>query len=100
MAAGSYVLNCGAVCVACSRGSGAVAVRPSVSAVMKAGLTLSVDTVTSRPFMAIRIVFRVRARSLTRSLQDGSRGHHTASYRRKTWVESARSLWTKTAGEA
>jgi hypothetical protein len=31
---------------------------------MKAGLTLSVETVTGRPFMAIRIVFFMRARTL------------------------------------
>jgi hypothetical protein len=56
------VLDCGAVFVACSGVARAVLVRLSVSAKM-AGLTLSVDTVTGRPFMAIRIVFFVRARN-------------------------------------
>ena len=64
VAAGSCVLDCGAICFACSGGARAVAVWPSVSPVMEAGLTLSVDTVTGRPFMGIRIVFSVRARTL------------------------------------
>jgi hypothetical protein len=64
VAAGSCALDCGAVCVAFSAGSRAVAVRPSVSAVMMARLTLAVDAVTGRPFMGIRIVFRVQARTM------------------------------------
>jgi hypothetical protein len=41
---GSCVLDCVAVCVACSGGARAVAVRPSVSAVMKVRLSLSFNT--------------------------------------------------------
>jgi hypothetical protein len=44
-------------------GTPTVAVRVSVSAMMKAGLTLSVDIMTGRPFMAIRIIF-MRAKAL------------------------------------
>ena len=64
LAAWSCVLDCGAVRVACCGGARAVAVRPSVSAVMMARLTLAVDAVTGRPFMGIRIVFRVQARTM------------------------------------
>ena len=64
VASGSCVLDCGWVCVARSGGARAVAVWPSVSPVLKAGLTLSVDTVTGRPFMAIRIFFSALARTL------------------------------------
>ena len=41
---GSCVLDCDAVCVVCPVGAGVVAVWLLVSAVMKTGLTLSVDT--------------------------------------------------------
>jgi hypothetical protein len=57
VAAGSCVLDCGAVCVAFS----GVLEQLSVSAMMKAGLTLSADTVTDRPFMVICIIYFVRA---------------------------------------
>ena len=61
--AGSCVLDCGAVCFASFGGARAFAVWPADSAMMETGLTLSVDTVTGRPFMAIRTVFFVRVRN-------------------------------------
>ena len=96
---GSCVLDCGAVCVACSGGARAVAVRASVSAVMKAGLSLSFDT-DGQAVYGDSHRFSCAGQDLVRATVGRFRKRRNASCRRKTWVESARSLWIKTAGEA
>jgi hypothetical protein len=57
-------LGFGTGCVLCSGGVRVVTVRSSGSTIKYAGLTLSVDTVTGRPFMEMRSVNFVRPRTL------------------------------------
>jgi len=64
VAGGLVMFDCGAGCVDCSGGVRAVTVRLLGAAMMLAGFTMSVDTVTGLLFMAICSVFYVRARTL------------------------------------
>jgi hypothetical protein len=64
-------LLCGLFCLL--RVARAVGVLLTVFAMMKPGLTMSVDTVTGRPFMAIRVVFLAMARTMVKPLKCGSR---------------------------
>jgi hypothetical protein len=66
---------------------------------MYAGLTRSADTVICRPLRTTVSVLSVRAMTLCGPLYGGSRQRRVTSCRRKTWVESRRSLWTNVPRE-